>query len=506
MVEFDTKDIRYITSPGHSFVNSWIMNKENKAWMKDVNFGVTINKILQKLPKYGNHLIKTVGDKPFEVRLKDMVIDPYVEFAEQSYIVDEVRYMAPHEVEAMKGWDKEIVKEVVELAKKEKKSLIQIDEAYFPNEKKLVIIAGLDNHKQRTSKTAEDNVANSGAKILFDGSYTKFPYTEFFWDNYQGRYLRQGVLEELLEEQFAANEMFFLHMMGLYWSQKHVFKTTDMMINRNIMRDVENGDILRVNGELVQLDVADRDLGAVNNTTNLIDKNKREKAMIFEPITGETLPSATPFRLGFILQKAGAGYFDQKREDIGLQLKKYITQKITPTFKNSKRKKHLFNFTGVDNELASMEKLMIEMQLQKAIKAYPSIPTQEQVQRERERLAARLQARPDRTIKIPANFYENIKHKVELVITGESVNLGSMIETLTTLLQTIATNPGVLQDPNTRKILFATLDKAGISPEEIGLDVQPQQGLTPDAINRFSPPPGGKSRGGLSIEPKNTTL
>lgn len=496
MVDLDTKDIRFTVESGQPFVNGWIFNKEMKAWMKDVNFGTTLNGIIQRLPKYGNHVLKTVKGKPFNVRLRDLVVDTEVEFMKQSYIIDEVHFMSPAEIKKMKKWDSTAVKEILEQAKEQKKSYIQIDEAYFPNEKKIVIVANLDSVKYDKEKK---NVIEDKSRILFENKYPRFPYTEFFWDEFQGRWLRQGVLEELLEEQFAANETFFLHMLGLHWSQKHIFKTDDQMITKNIMRDVENGEILRVNGDITQLDVADRDLASVNITLNALDKNKREKSMIFEPITGETMPSATPFRLGFILQRAASGYFDMKREDIGLQLKKYITEIVVPEFKKNKRTKHLFNFTGVDDELALVEKFLVESKLTVAIKkqieAGRGVPTEDEINVERKRLSRKLENRTNRQIKMADGEFENIKYKLDLLITGESADVGSIIDTLTTTLQTIATNPGILQNPATRKILFTILDKAGINPEELGLAQQrPEETLSPEAIDRFSPPPGPKRR------------
>src|SRR3990167_1630716 len=102
LIDFDTKDFRFYAEAGQSYVPVFFFNKELKAWMKEQDFGFTLNRIIKNTPKYGNHVLKTVGDKVKSVRLKNLINDPYVEFLEDSYLVVEENYMTPKELMDMK--------------------------------------------------------------------------------------------------------------------------------------------------------------------------------------------------------------------------------------------------------------------------------------------------------------------------------------------------------------------------------------------------------------------
>ena len=298
---------------------------------------------------------------------------------------------------------------------------------------------------------------------------------------------------------------------GLYWTAKKIYQTKDQLVSKNLMTDVENGDIIKVNNEITPIANEERNLAAFRNVYDTWDKNRREKTMTFEAVSGETLPSATPFRLGFIQQRAAAGHFDFQREDIGLMLKKFILEVIVPTFKNSSRNKHLFNFYGEDNEFSQMEDFLIEQmlytQIQQVYQTSGKIPTADEVTLERENAKMKLRSKPNRIIDIPEGYYQDLKYRMDLIVTDEQVNIDSKVTTLTTAMQTIATNPMILQNPVTKRILLRLLELGGVNPEELGdlstLTQPPQQMMQ----QPLSPPPGpGSSKGEVNMSPRNMQI
>jgi hypothetical protein len=77
-------------------------------------------------------------------------------------------------------------------------------------------------------------------------------------------------------------------------------------------------------------------------------------------------------------------------------------------------------------------------------------------------------------ITIPKDLYKDFEYKVEVDVTGESIDLSQRITTLQTVMQMIGSNPTIMQDPVTKKILFKLLDMAGINPKEIeNIESQP---------------------------------
>lgn len=524
MTDFDTKDFRFFAEEGQSHAPVYLFNKELKAWMKDEDFGYILNRIIKNTPKYGNHLIKTIGDDTSTVRLKNIVCDPYVEFLEQSYLVVEEHYMTPKDVMDMDGkWDKKSIDYLMDCFEKTTESTIRVDECYIYGYKSefgeiekdtedkfvrgRVFVAGLDDYKTDN----KGRVTKSGHYILHKDIPPKsLPYYEFFWDDFQGTYLRTGVVLELLEEQFNANDVSHIERKGLYWTSKRIYQTKDMLVAKNIMLDVEDGDILRVQSEITAVNHSEKNLPAFNNVYEQIDKNRREKTMTFESVSGESLPSGTPFRLGFVQSKAAGGYFDFQREDIGLLLKKFIVDIIVPAFKNSKRTKHIFNLYGEDNELSKMEDFMIEGMMYKAIQANFEktgiVPSEEELMRERDNVKQKLRAAPNRKIEIPEAFYDDLKYKMDLLLTDESMALDAKSTTLTTALQTIATNPAILQNPVTKRIFLRLVELGGVSPEEIQSAMSEMSGQSimnnPMLVNpnqTFSPPPGPVRTAELSV-------
>ena len=479
--------------------------------MKDNEFGITLNEITDLVPRNGNFVLKKAGGIWSRVRLENFTNDPWARTLKDSYILIEDNPMNPSELLKMKSkWDKAAVnKAASQFLKQKDKSYIDVAEirmwapmSFWSKGKSksndikrgLLVVANLfDIKKDKKKNKIVDNSIE-----LYRRQTDDWPYREFSWDHYDGTWLRKGIIWDLLEDQFRMNYSTNLFGKGLAWTSKKIYQSKDQGLKRNLLSEVDNGEILRVNDEITPIVNEERNLAPFNVEMNIWDKNRREKTMNFPAIAGENLPSATPFRLGFVLQQAAGGFYDKKRENIGLELKKFIKEEVVPDFQKSKNTEHLFNIIGEDDELQSIELLLVENMLFESIekrrKNKQRIPTQEEVDRERTIALEKIRSRPERFLRVPADYYADIKYKVRLIITNENVAMDAQIQTLTTLLQTVATNPQLLENETTRSIIFSIIDKAGISPEEIkrskGGDNLLDQ-LPPEVLKRFSPPPGG---------------
>ena len=410
--------------------------------------------------------------------------------------------MSPAQLAKQKGWNKSKLLE--KLGKQSARSRAIIDEAYVYDvsdkgdvTRKLVIVSGLDDYEV----DPKGNVTGDDAEILFESEVDKLPYYEFFWDEYSGTWLRDSVVLELIEDQMRVNEVINLQGKGFHWTNKKLYQTKDMTVAKNLFYGVRNGDVLRVNSEITPIANEERNLAAFREEVRNWDENVRRKSFSLESVTGENLPSGTPFRLGFIQQAAAGGYFDQKRETIGLLLKRLIVDVVIPTFQKKSRKEHIFNLYGEDSDVSRLEDLLVEFSLYSSVENFYNssgiIPSEEEVESERQRALAKLRARPQRELKVPEGFYNDLKYRVDIVTTNESVALDAKMQTLTTIMQTIATNPMILQDENLRKIFFKILDFSGINPEEFRSSAKPQ--LPPEMMQTFSPPPAAGPKPELQL-------
>lgn len=126
------------------------------------------------------------------------------------------------------------------------------------------------------------------------------------------------------------------------------------------------------------------------------------------------------------------------------------------------------------------DRLIANTLLQNEIEAFEKkhklLPTAEEVQRQRERILEKLRQKSERFPELPNKFYDNIKTKTRVVITGEQVATQSDLTTLTSLYQ-ILSQQG---DPRAETVLNMTLNLAGKNPVGLlGLSSGLRGGPTP---------------------------
>jgi hypothetical protein len=76
-------------------------------------------------------------------------------------------------------------------------------------------------------------------------------------------------------------------------------------------------------------------------------------------------------------------------------------------------------------------------------------------------------------VSIPKGIYQNLKYKINIVITGEEIDTASKLTTLQTIFQILGSNPTILQDKRTRKVFYKMLNIAGFNPREIDVEETP---------------------------------
>ena len=83
---------------------------------------------------------------------------------------------------------------------------------------------------------------------------------------------------------------------------------------------------------------------------------------------------------------------------------------------------------------------------------------------------------------IPQSYYEDLKYKIDIVITNEQIDMASRLTTLQTVLQILGSNPSILQDRRTKKVFYRLLDLAGISP--LDLAIEEEEPKLEEAVSR----------------------
>jgi hypothetical protein len=81
------------------------------------------------------------------------------------------------------------------------------------------------------------------------------------------------------------------------------------------------------------------------------------------------------------------------------------------------------------------------------------------------------------SILIPEAAYAEAKYRLDIDITGESIDVSSRSQALQIALQLMGSNPMIMQDDSMRSALFKFLELQGVNPNELNMLGKPTQAL-----------------------------
>jgi hypothetical protein len=474
-IDLDTKDIILMPEGNDDELKVWFMQKKLKQWLKDTDFAVLLNEIAVDLPKYGTVVIKKVGKEWKKVNIQNLRMDPKVLSLKHSPFVIELVDMAKHEIDET-NWDTEEL-----YARGDEASYLIYDEYVRKGKgwKRTVygdLFSTKDGNSYNRSVESETDKRDDycGALELYTEEVSELPYRELHWEKVPGRWLGYGFVEYLEENQIALNETENLERKGLLFSSLQLFQTRDPNAQgSNILTDTKNGDLMYVESEITKVATEERNLAAYNNTRANWNANTERKTFTSDITTGGSLPSRTPLGVANLQASFASSYFELKRENFGLFIKKLLQDDIIPSFVKENSKEHILMFASSDKDMELLDKLIAEIKVGEAAIQYaethgfyPSGLMQEEA---KQKIKDSLKADKNRFLKIGRGFYRNCKYYVDIVITGENVDNGTKSQVIQMLMQIAGQNPMALQDPFMRSLIFAFASLGGISLGDLGL-------------------------------------
>lgn len=476
-IDIDRKDVRVRANDGNHRVQAMIYNEELKFWMRENNIGYLFNKISEELPKYGSIILKKVKDDIKFIPLRRCMFDPAVNNKENNYDIQsnyfvEEHYFQPDGLRKMvkKGWDKGVVNELIEAMRKNKDNDIKVFEYYTEMPKTAtskqyeMSVAYVSMIRMKAAKGNEKRIA----KLLFKDSVKKMPYKKLDYLTIEGRALGLGVIEMLFDSQQRWNEMANQKAKSMKLSSKHIFQTRDTAVEGNIMTDVMDGDVLKVNSEITPLANEERNLAAYNAEETNIMNIVRSNANAFEIVTGEGLPSRTPFRLGALMNQNAGKLFDFIRENIGMFLEEILTEWVLPRFDAEMIREHIFELYDSKTIRLIIDRDVnrrINEAIKKMVLATGNYPTKEEVTLLKEQLSN--EASSDVKFVKVIDGYLKFNKTVYIDITGEQ-NAPQKAETISNMLMLLAQNPQIMQDPNLSGMLEDLMATVGLQPNIYG--------------------------------------
>jgi len=439
-IDIDVKNFLFVPEEGQPEYGAIIARKKFKKWAKDHGLSDLLNDSVDRFPKYGTIVAKRVG--------KNITITPLGKLRNQqdakslataTYVIEEHTDMSRQDFEEYPDWDLD------ELDLPEFDSTATAYERYG-----YVPAKWFKKNGGTTSKNDNESVycicvatltkSKKGAKaagaILFLEE-CECPYIERHYARQDGRWLGIGEIEKQIDNQAARNMIFNLRKKSLGWAAKNLFGSSDDTEVNNLSRQVKDGDVLKLTSKdsMWRIDTVTKAVGDYNSMSKEVEENSNQRSFTFEVATGEALPSGTPFRLGAMLSNSVNTYYDKKREVLGLFWKDIVFTLMIPNWIRDTEEEWIEGVfdteEGFDELRAAKEECLVtEAIVNAVIDGKPvDIPTIRNV------VKAGL-ARVSRDYyKMTKKELRLLKYRIDLDITGESIDIPKKIETLTTLYQ-----------------------------------------------------------------------
>ena len=468
MLDFDTKDI-LLKAEDDRYWETWLMEKELKFWLEDNKFGKFLNECAYKWPKDGHLIAKNVDDKIELVPLKNLRFRPNALELSCTPVIEKYEYM-PDEFVALakeKKWtDWELVETNPEKAQTgyfNKVDKITIFGAWFPKG----FLKGDNNYF----------LVSYDGHILYESEEEPI-YKELAWEKVAGRLLGRGVVEKLFNEQIYLNRIANYKADGLNWTSKHFFQTRDVSFKTNLLGNSDNGDVFITNDPIDPVLTEERNLAFYNQEEQRWQHNAYERAFSTGPVTGDWSPSGTRVGVSAIQAKMTAGFYDQKKEELGMFIKEIIWDWIIPQFKKDKKGQHsvmMKNLLSSEENAQKFFQLQLNYRLNKQM--FGKIMPPEMKEMKKALIAEQLKSSE---VEVPRGLYDDLEYKMTIVIDSENIDITAKMTTLQTMFQIIGSNPAVLQDKTSRNILAKMLNLAGFNPHDIfgTEEVQSVQGVS----------------------------
>ena len=486
-MDLDVRDIRLIAESGQSYYPVWLMEKDLQLWMKDnkncyadgryMSFGSFLNSFVPNWVRYGHSVLKKADNTIYLMPISNLIVEPGAETLNNARYIIEKHDYSPSQLRK-KNWDN-----IEKAIKLQRDGHIFVYEIFgdIEGQKGNYFIVAVSPHKKNTDI--------SEGIMLHKDFLSELPYKELPFEKIPGRWLGRGRAEQLFHSQIYQNTIAHYKARGAHWTSKHIYQSRDDTIDKNLMTEIPDGTVLTPNSEINPIAVEERNLHFYREEEERYDLLVDKLSFAWDVTRGQRPPAGLTLGQSVIQSQTAGSFYKRKQEELGLFLKDVLYDWIIPQFSNNKSIAHRISLDNFDeDELDRLRNLVITTRTNKDIVSYVArngkIPDQQEYNVLRDIVAQEVKNGKD--ISIPKGFFKNLRYKINIVITGEQINLASKLTTLQTILVMISQNPTILQNKDTRKVFFELLDTAGISPTKFkrieqspldkSIEIPPQKG------------------------------
>jgi hypothetical protein len=521
--DIDRKNIRLIAKKARDIGINLIATVHLNEWMKKARFGVFLNEWGRTLAKYGSAVVKFVeqdGELFVSVIPWNRFVSDPIDFDAIPHI--EKFYKTPEQLRMMPGYDQDAVDKLITTLSARKlldgttsqdtnNNFIEIYEVHGRMDSRLLDedpdLSVEDKDIRYVQQMHVVSMVVDGQETkdftLYKGREKKNPYMITHLIKEDGRTLSIGAVEYLFDAQWMQNHTVKNMKDTLDLASKLIFQTADTTyVGQNILSAIETGDIFvhGVNMPLTRLANDKPDIMAMMNYRQMWAGLGQEITSTPDALRGTTMPSGTPYSLGAMLADQGGSLFEIMTESKGLAIEDMLREYIIPFIKKKMDTSDEIVATLDEQGITEVDALYIPNQ---AIRNYnnrtkeqilslqptePFNPTAEEgaIKRDLSALGNKRVFKPSEISEVTwKEALKDYEWEVEVEVTNESVDKQAVLATLSTVLQSIASNPAILQDPNAKMVFSKILSETGVlSPLQIsatGAQTPPAQQPMPSS-------------------------
>lgn len=545
--DIDRKNIKIKASKKTQYLAAFIATLHLQEWMKRNNFGAFLNEWGKSLATYGSSVLKFVekdGELIPSIIPWNRLVTDTVDFENNPKI--EILWYTPAQLRRNKSYDQDMVKALLETKaaretigrqKKDSKSdYIKVYEVHG----ELELSNLTDNEADEDTFVQQMHVVTFLARkdnrktvyddfTLFKGKEAQDPYLITHLIKEDGRAMAIGAVEHLFEAQWMKNHTVKAIKDYLDVASKLILQTQDgNFVGQNALNAIENGDILvhSINAPLTLVNTAKPDITQLENFGKQWEVLAQEITSTPDAMRGDNAPSGTAWRQVQALQQESHSLFELMTENKGIHLEGMMRKFVIPSLKKEMDTTDelaatldsqgitQFDAMYVPNEAIRRANNQIKQQVLSGQIASQPDPQQAQGQIKQElgqQGNTRFIKPSDMDDVTWKESLKDLEWDVEVDVTSESVDSMNIMTTLSTVLQTLATNPNVLRDPNMQLLFNKILEQTGaVSPLEMqtASSTMPMGMMAPvrKVMNFKDLPPDGQAemaqQAGIQIQPQ----
>lgn len=502
MLNLDSKNIRLLPMNPKSEFSTYLLEKELKQWLKKNKLGKVLNQLAEEAPRYGSVVLQKTKDGAEVVDLRRLILDTTVENIQKSRFVTTIHYMTPSELRET-GWDN--VEQAIERFGdrnaqepfqdqvgnmgvmtstpyiKVYKRYGEVPRWYIDNSKPgtkqgdeyvkaLFIVAGADF--QSTNEKGQPT-GEMGLVLFRSRWYKAWPFKDFHYTKIKGRWLGLGVVEMLFDVQVRMNELKNQKRISMEISAMHLFQTPDKQIVRNLLTDLESGDMLISANGITPIANEERNLPAFKDEEASYLGQADRLSFAYEAIRGDSTGADTTLGQTQIQVAGATSVYAFKKENLSLFLQDFFNDLVMPNLMKDLTPEHIMRFTGTVQELDKLDQAAAEVYANDVVKerilSGQDITIEDQQALKDKAIETFRKQGENRFLKIKDAFYDDVEFEFDFLVTNEQEDPSQIAQNLQTVFMALATNPQMIQDPRIKVLFYKFAEKLGVSPGELEL-------------------------------------